>query len=167
MDEAGESPSLLDLTTEIVAAYASHNTVAMNDLPGLITHVYGALRGIGAAPAEPPAEPLAPTVPIKKSVMPDYIVCLEDGKKLKMLKRHLATRYNMTPETYRQRWGLPADYPMVAPAYAAQRSTLARSHGLGRKPVEPAPLPEPEPAPVAKKPARRMVVGRKLPKAAS
>ena len=106
-----------------------------------------------------------PAVPVRKSVTPEFIVCLEDGKKLKMLKRHLATRYNLTPAAYRQRWGLPKDYPMVAPAYAAQRSALAKSLGLGRKRAEPA--AEPEPEPVAQKPARRVTVGRKLPKTAA
>ena len=165
MDEAGEQQGLLNLTTEIVAAFASHNTVATSDLPGLIKTVYETLRAAGTVEAEKPVEALVPAVPIKKSVMPEFIVCLEDGKKLKMLKRHLATRYNMTPAAYRQRWGLPNDYPMVAPAYAAQRSDLAKSIGLGRKPAEVA--PEPEPAPAAEKPARRVAVGRKLPKTAA
>ena len=146
MDGADTQHELLGLTTEIVAAYAGHNAVATGELPGLIGTVYEALRSAGAVEAEKPAEALVPAVPIKKSVMPEFIVCLEDGKKLKMLKRHLATRYNMTPAAYRQRWGLPNDYPMVAPAYAAQRSTLAKSIGLGRKPVETAPEPEPAPA---------------------
>ena len=113
--------------------------------------------------------PTTPAVPIKKSVMPEFIVCLEDGKKLKMLKRPLATRYNMTPAEYRQRWRLADDYPMVAPAYAAQRSALAKSIGLGRKPAAATPEPEhePESAPAAEKPARRVAVGRKLPKTAA
>ena len=166
MEEAGKQQGLLSLTTEIVAAFAGHNTVATSDLPSLIGTVYEALRAAGTVEAEKPAEALVPAVPIKKSVMPEFIVCLEDGKKLKMLKRHLATRYNMTPAAYRQRWGLPNDYPMVAPDYAAQRSELAKSSGLGRKSVEAAPEPEPEPAPAAQKPARRVAVGRKLPKPA-
>ena len=159
MDEAGERRGLLDLTTEIVAAYAGHHTVAMNDLPGVITQVFEALRGAGAVEPAPAAEALVPAVPIKKSVMPDFIVCLEDGKKLKLLKRHLATRYNLTPAAYRQRWGLPADYPMVAPAYAAQRSSLAKSLGLGRKPAAPAATAEP--APAAKKPAGRVFMRKR------
>ena len=163
MDEAGAQRGLLDLTAEIVAAYAGHHTVAMSDLPGVITQVFEALRGAGE-PA-PAAEALVPAVPIKKSVMPDFIVCLEDGKKLKMLKRHLAVHYHLTPAAYRQRWGLPADYPMVAPAYAAQRSDLAKSLGLGRKPATPAPAPEPEAAPepaaVAKKPAGRVFMRKR------
>src|SRR6478752_3031849 len=167
MEEAGEQQGLLSLTAEIVAAFASHNTVATSDLPGLIGTVYAALRAAGTVEAEKPVEGPVPAVPIKKSVTPDFIVCLEDGKKLKMLKRHLATSYDMTPAAYRQRWGLPADYPMVAPAYAAQRSALAKSSGLGRKPVEVAPEPEPEPTPAVAKPARRVAVGRKLPKPAA
>jgi len=165
MDEAGERQGLLSLTAEIVAAFTGHNTVATSDLPGLIKTVYETLRAAGTVEAEKPVEALVPAVPIKKSVTSEFIVCLEDGKKLKMLKRHLATRYNMTPAAYRQRWGLPNDYPMVAPAYAAQRSDLAKSIGLGRKPADVA--PEPEPAPAAEKPARRVAVGRKLPKTAA
>jgi predicted transcriptional regulator len=171
MDEAGEQRGLLDLTAEIVAAYAGHQAVAMNDLPGLIDHVFKALRSVGVVEPEPPAETLVPAVPIKKSVMPDFIVCLEDGKKLKMLKRHLATHYGLTPAAYRQRWGLPVDYPMVAPAHAAQRSNLAKSLGLGRKPAAPAaaaergPVSEPaaaaEPAAVAKKPAGRVFMRKR------
>ena len=149
----------MDLTAEIVAAYAGHHTMAINDLPGVITQVFEALRGAGAVEPAPAAEALVPAVPIKKSVMPDFIVCLEDGKKLKLLKRHLATRYNLTPAAYRQRWGLPADYPMVAPAYAAQRSSLAKSIGLGGKPMEPAAVPEP--AAVAKKPTGRIYMRKR------
>src|SRR5207249_1371853 len=118
-----QSSDLLALTTEIVAAHVSNNTVAVSDLPQLINQVYNSLANIGAAPTAPAERP-QPAVPIKKSVNPDYIVCLEDGKKLKMLKRHLKTAYNMTPEAYRERWGLSADYPMVAPNYARQRSRL-------------------------------------------
>ena len=165
MDEASAPPGLLDLTTAIVAAFASHNTVATSDLPGLIGTVYAALRAAGTVEAEKPAEALVPAVPIKKSVTPEFIVCLEDGKKLKMLKRYLATRYNLTPAAYRQRWKLPNDYPMVAPAYAALRSAVAKSLGLGRKRADAATGPEPEP--VAQKPARRVTVGRKLPKTAA
>ena len=165
MEEAGEQQGLLSLTTEIVAAFAGHNTVATSDLPGLIGTVYAALRSAGTVEAEKPVEALVPAVPIKKSVTPEFIVCLEDGKKLKMLKRHLATRYNMTPAAYRQRWGLPNDYPMVAPAYAAQRSDLGQEHRA--RPQASDAAPEPEPAPAAEKPARRVAVGRKLPKPAA
>jgi predicted transcriptional regulator len=167
MHEGETHEGLLTLTTEIVAAYAGHNAVATSDLPKLIGTVFETLRGVGTVEVAKPVEAPVPAVPIKKSVMPEFIVCLEDGKKLKMLKRHLATRYNMTPAEYKQRWGLADDYPMVAPAYAAQRSALAKSIGLGRKPVEAAPEPEPEPMPAAKKPTRRVAVGRKLPKTAS
>ena len=140
MDAAINRQELLSLTTEIVASFAGNNAVATTDLPALISSVFAALRSAGEAQVEHAAEAPVPAVPIKKSVRPDFIICLEDGKKLKMLKRHLASRYNMTPEQYRQRWGLAKDYPMVAPAYAAQRSALAKQIGLGRKAV-PAPPP--------------------------
>jgi len=122
---------LLELTSEIVAAHVSNNTLAVNDLPQLIKDVYFTLANVDENQGIP--ERLNPPVSIKKSVTPDYIVCLEDGKKLKMLKRHLKTAYNMTPEEYRQRWNLPLDYPMVAPNYAKHRSDLAKEIGLGRK----------------------------------
>lgn len=164
MDDGPKHQDLLSLTTEIVASFAGNNTVAVNDLPAIISSVFDALRSAGTVKEEKPVEALVPAVPVKKSVGTDYIVCLEDGKKLKMLKRHLATRYDLTPDAYRRRWGLPDDYPMVAPAYAAQRSALAKQIGLGRKPAE---APEPEPVPVAPEPVRRSVVGRRLPKAAA
>jgi predicted transcriptional regulator len=125
--------NLIDLTADIVSAYVSNNTVASTDLPGLINEVYGALQKTAAASNEPEPEPLKPAVPVKKSVMPDYIICLEDGKKFKSLKRHLRTHYNMTPEEYRDKWDLAADYPMVAPNYAAARSELAKKMGLGQQ----------------------------------
>ena len=133
MPEADNSDdTLLTLTADIVAAHVSNNSVAVNDLPNLIQNVHSALSGIAGstAAAEPKPEP---KVSIRSSIKPDYIVCLEDGKKLKMLKRHLMTHYNMTPDQYRQKWGLSADYPMVAPNYAEQRRTLAKSIGLGTK----------------------------------
>ena len=123
---------VLALTAKIVAAHVSNNTVSLADLPSLIQQVHQALRGIGSAPSNAAPRP-EPAVPIKNSVRPDHIVCLEDGKKLKMLKRHIKTVYNLTPEQYRERWSLPADYPMVAPNYAKQRSQLARDLGLGTK----------------------------------
>lgn len=132
MADQPRSSELMALTTDIVASHVSNNSVAITDLPSLIQQVYAALSGLGNAPAAAATRP-HPAVPIKKSVMPEYIVCLEDGKKLKMLKRHLKTRYNMSPEEYRERWGLPSDYPMVAPAYAQQRSELAKKIGLGTK----------------------------------
>ncbi len=123
---------LLRMTTEIVSAYVGQNTLSTQQLPDVINAVYGTLSGLQDAPVEAPAEPVRPAVPIKKSVTPEYIVCLEDGKKLKMLKRHLRSTYNMTPDEYRAKWGLPPDYPMVAPNYAAQRSEFAKQIGLGR-----------------------------------
>jgi predicted transcriptional regulator len=132
MNNTDQTNDLLTLTTEIVAAHVSNNTVSVSDLPQLINQVYNSLANIGNLPALPAERP-QPAVPIKKSIQRDYIVCLEDGKKLKMLKRHLKTAYNMTPEQYRERWGLPADYPMVAPAYAEQRSRLAKDIGLGTR----------------------------------
>jgi len=127
------SETLITLTSDIVAAHVSNNSVSVGDLPALISNVYGALASLGqSAPvAEAPPEP---AVSIRSSVKPDHIVCLEDGKKLKMLKRHLMTHYNLTPDQYRARWGLPADYPMVAPNYAEKRRELAKKIGLGRKP---------------------------------
>ena len=124
--------SLLTLTADIVAAHVSNNSVAVNDLPGLIQNVHAALTAISGATTAPEPKP-EPKVSIRSSVKPDYIVCLEDGKRLKMLKRHLMTHYNMTPDQYRQKWGLSNDYPMVAPNYAEQRRTLAKSIGLGTK----------------------------------
>jgi predicted transcriptional regulator len=132
MSTVSSQPELLSLTTEIVAAHVSNNTVAIHDLPGLIEQVYRSLSNVGTEPVVVSEKP-QPAVPIKKSVTPEYIVCLEDGKKLKMLKRHLKTAYNMTPEEYRDRWGLPPDYPMVAPNYAKQRSRLAKQIGLGTR----------------------------------
>ena len=124
--------TLLTLTADIVAAHVSNNSVAVNDLPNLIQNVHSALSGISSngAGAEPKPEP---KVSVRASVKPDYIVCLEDGKRLKMLKRHLMTHYGMTPDQYRQKWGLSGDYPMVAPNYAEQRRKLAKSIGLGTK----------------------------------
>jgi predicted transcriptional regulator len=131
-DQNGAEETLLTLTADIVAAHVSNNSVAVNDLPTLIQNVHAALSGIsGSAPA-PEARP-EPKVPVRSSVKPDFIVCLEDGKRLKMLKRHLMTHYNLTPDQYRQKWGLSSDYPMVAPNYAEQRRTLAKSIGLGTK----------------------------------
>jgi predicted transcriptional regulator len=153
MDPEGNKRELLNLTTNIVAAFAGHHTVAMGDFPGLIASVFTALRTAGQAEATKAEAPPAPAVPIRKSVTADFLICLEDGKKLKMLKRHLQTRYNMTPEEYRRRWDLPRDYPMVAPAYAEQRASVAKRIGLGRK-VAPAPQP-PEPPPAPKEPRRR------------
>ena len=122
---------MLELTTEIVVAHVSNNTLPVNDLPQLIQEVYKTLANVGNSQLS--VERLQPAISVKKSISPDYIVCLEDGKKLKMLKRHLKTAYNMTPEEYREKWGLPRDYPMVAPNYAKHRSSLAKKIGLGTK----------------------------------
>jgi predicted transcriptional regulator len=145
------------LAAQIVSAHVGNNSVAVSDLPGLIAQVYGAVEKLGR-PVEPVIIRPEPAAPIRKSVTPDYIICLEDGKKLKMLKRHLASAYNMTPDQYRERWGLASNYPMVAPNYAQQRSTLAKKIGLGtgrgKPPAEPvAPAPKPARAPRARKPA--------------
>lgn len=130
MDDNGKNEILITLTADIVAAHVSNNSVAVSDLPQLIANVHGALSGLGeSAPVVEPRQ--EPAVSVRSSIKPDYIICLEDGKKLKMLKRHLMTHYQMTPEDYRTKWNLPADYPMVAPNYAEQRRTLAKKIGLG------------------------------------
>jgi len=125
---------LLGLTAEIVSAHVANNPVAMAELPGLISQVHAALSNLGKVVVEPEVKRQEPAVSIKKSITPAYIICLEDGKKLKMLKRHLKTAYNLTPEQYREKWGLPSDYPMVADDYAKRRSALAKEIGLGTKP---------------------------------
>lgn len=132
MSEPADNIELLALTTDIVASHVANNTVAIADLPQLIRQVYTSLAAVGV-PAAALIERPQPAVPIKKSVTPDFIICLEDGKKLKMLKRHLKTRYGMSPDEYRERWGLAADYPMVAPNYAEQRRELAKKIGLGTR----------------------------------
>ena len=132
-EQLTEHGELLELTSEIVAAHVSNNPVPLGELPGLIETVFGTLSTLSQPPEEPVVE-LKPAVPIKRSVQDDFIVCLEDGKKLKMLKRHLKTAYDMTPEDYRAKWSLPHDYPMVAPSYAKKRQMLAKKIGLGRKP---------------------------------
>ena len=124
---------LMELTAEVVAAYVSNNSLPVAELPALVSDVYGALGRTSAPVQQPQAEKPKPAVPVKKSVTDDYIICLEDGKKFKSLKRHLMTHYNLTPEEYREKWDLPADYPMVAPNYAAARSRLAKQMGLGHK----------------------------------
>jgi predicted transcriptional regulator len=133
MTEKLSQNELLALTTDIVASHVSNNNVPVSGLPELIEQVFGSLANLAPKTAPEQPEKPQPAVAIKKSVTPEYIICLEDGKKLKMLKRHLKTRYHMTPEAYRERWDLPADYPMVAPSYAKQRSTLAKKIGLGTK----------------------------------
>ena len=132
MTENSESPDVLGLTAQIVAAHVSNNSIQPDALPALIQDVYRTLANVGRD--QVPVDRPQPAVPVKRSVFPDHIVCLEDGKKLKMLKRHLKTAYNMSPEQYRERWGLPPEYPMVAPNYARHRSSLAKKIGLGTKP---------------------------------
>ena len=131
MSDETNDDTLITLTADIVAAHVSNNSVAVNDLPQLINNIHGALAGLAGRSA--PEAKLEPKVPIRSSIKPDYIVCLEDGKRLKMLKRHLMTHYQMTPDQYRQKWGLNSDYPMVAPNYAEQRRALAKAIGLGTK----------------------------------
>ncbi len=162
MSDQTEADLFRRLTAQIVAAHVSHNTVDGSEVPPLIEVVYKTIAGLGKKAEEPVKQ--EPAVPVRKSVFPDYIICLEDGKKLKMLKRHLKTAYNMTPEQYRAKWGLPREYPMVAPNYAEHRSSLARKIGLGHRAapaaaLPPEPEPEPQPEPVAVKPAGRR--GRK------
>lgn len=127
------SANYIELAADIVSAYVSNNSVPSGDLPSLINDIHSALVRVAGAGVETPAEAPKPAIPVKKSVTPDYIICLEDGKKFKSLKRHLRTQYNMAPEQYREKWGLPPDYPMVAPNYAKARSELAKEMGLGQQ----------------------------------
>jgi predicted transcriptional regulator len=133
------SSQLIELSADIVSAYVSHNALSASDLPKLIATVHGTLSGLGGVIEAEAVVELKPAVPVKKSITPEYLICLEDGKKFKSLKRHLKTEYDMTPEEYRAKWGLPPDYPMVAPTYSEARSRLAKTIGLGRKPKSPAP----------------------------
>lgn len=134
------SSQLIELSADIVSAYVSHNALSASDIPKLIATVHATLSGLGGAIEPEVIVELRPAVPVKKSITPDYLICLEDGKKFKSLKRHLRTEYDMSPDQYRAKWGLSADYPMVAPNYSEARSRLAKSIGLGRK-VEAAPVP--------------------------
>ncbi|MBI2716079.1 MAG: MucR family transcriptional regulator [Rhizobiales bacterium] len=133
MSDSTDNGNHIELTAEIVSAYVSNNTVAAGEIPSLISQVHAALARVSGKPGDAPAEPLKPAISVKKSITPEYIICLEDGKKFKSLKRHLRTQYNMTPEQYRDKWDLNADYPMVAPNYAAARSQLAKQMGLGQQ----------------------------------
>ncbi|MGE0752588.1 MAG: MucR family transcriptional regulator [Variibacter sp.] len=133
MAEHTNTDHYVELTADIVSAYVSNNTVTTGDIPALISQVHAALTRLGGGPAEVSIEQLKPAIAVKRSITPDHIVCLEDGKKFKSLKRHLRTQYNMTPEQYREKWNLPPDYPMVAPNYAAARSELAKQMGLGQQ----------------------------------
>jgi predicted transcriptional regulator len=152
---------LLSLTTEIVASFVGNNPVAIGDLPAAIASVFKTLRALAQDKAEIPAAAPVPAVSIKKSVGTDFLICLEDGQKVKTLKRHLASHHQLTPDQYRQRWGLPKTYPMVSPAYAAQRSELARQIGLGRKSAAAAPSPAPATTSAAPEPPRRAAGRRK------
>jgi len=133
MSDIPVSGNYIELTAQIVSAYVSNNTVPAAEIPGLISQVHTALARVSGKSGDAPAEPLKPAVSVKKSITPEYIICLEDGKKFKSLKRHLRTQYNMTPEQYREKWSLGAEYPMVAPSYAAARSQLAKQMGLGQQ----------------------------------
>src|ERR1700682_3131727 len=133
MTDNTASGNYIELTAGIVSAYVSNNSVASSDIPGLINQIHAALLRVSTGTSDAQPEPLKPAVSIKKSITPDYLVCLEDGKKFKSLKRHLRTQYNMTPEQYRDKGSLPADYPMVAPNYAVARSDLAKKMGLGQQ----------------------------------
>jgi predicted transcriptional regulator len=133
MSDNAHAPDYLALSAEIVSAYVSNNSLPATELPSLLSAVHGALSAVASGKAKEAAPALVPAVPVKKSVTPDFIICLEDGKKFKSLKRHLRTTYDLTPEQYRAKWGLPADYPMVAPNYAKARSDLAKSMGLGQQ----------------------------------
>ena len=127
------SGSFIELTADIVSAYVSNNSVSAGEIPALISQVHAALTRVSGGQSDATPEPLKPAISVKKSITPDYLVCLEDGKKFKSLKRHLRTQYSMTPEAYREKWALPPDYPMVAPNYAAARSQLAKQMGLGQQ----------------------------------
>jgi predicted transcriptional regulator len=136
-NQTAKNEEILRLTSEIVAAYVNKNPIPAADLPSIIKSVHGTLGGLSGAAGGDGAAGQKPVVPVKKSITPEYIICLEDGKKLKMLKRYLRSNYSMTPEEYRAKWGLPADYPMVAPNYAKQRSDFAKKIGLGRTSTSP------------------------------
>lgn len=136
-----DKPELLEMTADIVSAYVGNNTVAAETLPSLIANIHAALSGVSNGPVEVEPEPKEPAVPIRKSIAPDFLICLEDGRKFKSLKRHLRTKYDMSPEEYRTKWGLPKDYPMVAPNYAKARSELAKQMGLGQGGRKPARAP--------------------------
>ena len=133
MTDSKTGGGYIELTANIVSAYVSNNSVSAGEIPNLINQIHSALMRVSAGQSDTAPEPLKPAVSVKKSITPDHLVCLEDGKKFKSLKRHLRTQYNMTPEQYREKWGLPADYPMVAPNYAAARSQLAKQMGLGQQ----------------------------------
>jgi predicted transcriptional regulator len=136
--DGSREADLIELSSEIVAAYVGHNALSAADLPKVIADVYAALKGLGTAPAAAESEQQKPATTIRRSITPDHLVCLEDGKKFKSLKRHLMTHHQLTPQQYREKWALPVDYPMVAPNYSETRSALAKTSGLGRKAPPPA-----------------------------
>jgi predicted transcriptional regulator len=140
MDE--EQLSVIEMAAEIVSAYVGKNAVGSDQLPELIRQVHGALTSVSSGASEVPPAKADPAVPVRKSIQPDYLICLDDGRKFKSLKRHLRTKYDLSPEQYREKWGLPKDYPMVAPNYAASRSALAKSMGLGQGGRKAAPTPK-------------------------
>ncbi len=156
MTDSTPDTQFIELAADIVGSYVANNSVAARDLPGLIEKVHTALREVATGTPAVEETPLVPAVAVRRSVTPDYIICLEDGKKFKSLKRHLRTKFDMSPEDYRAKWSLPKDYPMVAPNYAASRSALAHQMGLGRKPADKPALPAPaEAAPAPKAPRGR------------
>lgn len=154
MTSQTDNTNLLELTTKIISAHIANNTVSAEALPGLIKSVYASLSNIGVEPVEVVRRP-EPAVPVKKSIFPEYIICLEDGKKLKMLKRHLATSYGLSPDQYRMKWDLAADYPMVAPSYSSRRSELAKAIGLGNRRADAETPAAPVKMPRGRKPGMR------------
>src|ERR1700741_715384 len=141
MSEIQNEDGVIEMTADIVSAYVGNNTMSVTELPNLIKQVHDALKGVSSGATQAPVEPQAPAVSVRKSITPEFLICLEDGRKFKSLKRHLRTKYDLSPEDYRAKWNLPKDYPMVAPNYAAARSALAKSMGLGqggRQPAKPA-----------------------------
>ncbi|WP_184772923.1 MucR family transcriptional regulator [Aminobacter carboxidus] len=156
-ENAQANADVLGMTADIVAAYVRNNPLPASELGRIIAETFVAVSKLQTAPGPQPEETRAPAVPIKKSVTPDFIICLEDGRKFKSLKRHIGTHYDLTPDEYRAKWGLPADYPMVAPNYAAARSQLAKASGLGRKAATPGPVAPPPTAP-----AKRRKIGLKI-----
>ena len=132
MSEHETNSAVIEMAADIVSAYVGNNTVSVTELPNLIKQVHDALKGVSTGASQSPVEPQTPAVSVRKSVTPDFLICLEDGRKFKSLKRHLRTKYDLSPEDYRAKWGLPKDYPMVAPNYAAARSALAKNMGLGQ-----------------------------------
>lgn len=147
-----EDNGVIEMAADIVSAYVSNNTVSANDLPNLIKNIHDALKGVSTGATAEPAAPQTPAVTVRKSITPDFLICLEDGRKFKSLKRHLQTKYDLTPDAYRAKWSLPKDYPMVAPNYAASRSALAKSMGLGQGGRQPAKAVAAAKAPTVRKP---------------